>query len=257
MANLVLRSDTGGVATLILNRPDKRNAVDRELFRALRAEIVALQDDAATRLVILRGADDHFCAGHDLTERPHADALGWLRKELHTLELLTRLRQPVIAAVRGTCYTGGLEMALAADFIVCDETARFADTHGKWGLVPGWGLSQRLPRRVGQARALEMMVTCRPVSGRDAERFGLANLCVADGALDAALTDYAQAILAVSAHSNAANKRLIYATDGMRLAEGLDHEIMRNAGFDHNAGQRRAAFPGATKLAAGSEKAGC
>ncbi|MBB4615424.1 enoyl-CoA hydratase/isomerase family protein [Novosphingobium taihuense] len=254
MSDLVLRNDAGGVATLVLNRPEKRNAINRELFRALRGHVVALQSDSSVRLVVIRGEGDHFCAGHGLGEKPHADALGWLRKEVHTLELLSKLRQPVIAAVRGTCFTGGLELALAADFIICDETARFADTHGKWGLVPGWGMSQRLPRRVGSARAIEMMVTCRPVTGVDAERAGLANLCVVDGALDAALADYAEAILAISPHSNAENKRLVYDTDGMRLAQGIDHEVMRNAGFDRDAATRRASFPGAA--VGGGQEAG-
>ena len=242
MTDLVLRSDGDGVATLSLNRPEKRNAINRELFRQLRQHILALQDDAQIGLVVLRGEGDHFCAGHDLTEKPHADALGWLRRELQTLELLTRLRQPVIAAVRGTCSTGGLEMALSADFIVCDESARFADTHGKWGLVPGWGMSQRLPRRVGQAKALEMMLTCRPYSAAEASAMGLVNQCVAEGELDQAVAALGQTILANSWHSNAENKRLIYNTDGMRLADGLDHEIMRNAGFDRDAASRRKGF---------------
>jgi enoyl-CoA hydratase/carnithine racemase len=242
LGELVLRHDNEGVVTLTLNRSEKRNAINREVFRSMRKHILSLQEEPSVRLVILTGAGDHFCAGHDLGEKPHADALGWLRKELHTLELLSGLAPPVIAAVRGTCFTGGLELALAADFIICDETARFADTHGKWGLVPGWGMSQRLPRRVGSARAIEMMVTCLPVAGRDAERIGLANLCVEDGGLDAALGQYASAILAISPHSNAENKRLIYQTDGMRLADGLDHEVMRNAGFDRDASWRRAGF---------------
>lgn len=234
MSDLVMRHDADGVATLTLNRPDKRNAINRELFRALRAHITALESDGSVGVVVLRGAGGHFCAGHDLKEPTHPDALGWLRQELHILERFSKLRAVVIAAVEGTCYTGGLEMALSCDFIVCDETARFADTHGKWGLVPGWGMSQRLPRRVGSARAIEMMTTCRPYAGRQAEAMGLANLCVEPGGLDAAIADYAGAILANSRHSNAENKRLIYDTDGMRLSEGLDHEVMRNAGFDRS-----------------------
>lgn len=214
MTELLIRRDQDGVCTLILNRPEKRNALNRELFQALRR------------------AGGHFCGGHDLSEPAHADAFGWLRKQMHTLERFSQLRAIVIAAVEGSCYTGGLEMALSADFIVCDETARFADTHAKWGLVPGWGMSQRLPRRVGSARAIEMMTTSRPYTGREAETIGLANLCVEHGKLDAALAEYAKAILANSRHSNAENKRLIFSTDGMRLADGLDHELMRNAGFD-------------------------
>ena len=242
MSELVLRRDDGAIATLTLNRPDQRNAIDRALFRAFRDHVAALENDSAIGVVVLRGAGGHFCAGHDLKAAPHADALGWLRQELLTLERLTRLRQPVIAAVAGTCYTGGLEFALSADFIVAAESARFADTHGKWGLVPGWGLSQRLPRRIGQAKALEMMLTCQPYSGMQAAAMGLANMCVADDALDEAVHGLCTTILANSWHSNAENKRLIYDTDGLALGQGLNHELMRNAGFDKDAARHRAAF---------------
>ena len=242
MSDLVLRHDEGGIATLTLNSPDKRNAIDRALFRTFRDHVAALENDSVIGVVVLRGAGGHFCAGHDLKAAPHADALGWLRQELLTLERLTRLRQPVIAAVAGTCYTGGLEFALSADFIVAAESARFADTHGKWGLVPGWGLSQRLPRRIGQAKALEMMLTCQPYSGMQAAAMGLANMCVADDALDEAVHGLCTTILANSWHSNAENKRLIYETDGLALGQGLNHELMRNAGFDKDAVRQRAAF---------------
>jgi enoyl-CoA hydratase len=237
---LVIREDHGGRATLVLNRPDKRNAINRALFRELREHIDAIAADDTIGLVVLRGAGGNFSAGHDLKEPPHADQLGWLRQEILTIERLTRLRQPVIAMVEGICYTGGLELALAADLIVCDETARFADTHGKWGLVPGWGLSQRLPRRVGQAKALEMMLTSQPYDGHPAVAMGLANICVALSELEQAVDKLGQAILANSWHSNAANKALVYATDGMRIADGLDHELMRNAGLDP--ANRRAQF---------------
>jgi len=240
---LVIRHDQDGVATLTLNRPEKRNAVNRDLFRAFRSHIKDLEANGADiGIVVLRGAGDHFCAGHDLTGPRHADALGWLRQELLILERLTRLRQPVIAAVRGTCYTGGLEMALSADFIVAAESARFADTHGKWGLVPGWGLSQRLPRRVGQAKALEMMLTCRPYTGAEAAAMGLANVCVADADLDAETAKLCAMILANSWHSNAANKKLIYETDGLSLSQGLTHELMRNEGFSADTKDRAGKF---------------
>lgn len=230
---LVLRHDAGGISTLTLNRPAQRNAINRELFREFRAHIRDIEADGSeVGLIVVTGAGGHFCAGHDLKQAPHADALGWLRQEMLILERLTKLPQPVIAKVRGSCYTGGLEFALAADFIVCDTSARFADTHGKWGLVPGWGLSQRLPRRVGQAKALEMMLTCQPYTGEQAAAMGLANYCVADDELDAKISDLAALILGNSRHSNAENKRLIYDTDGMALGAGLNHELMRNAGFD-------------------------
>jgi enoyl-CoA hydratase/carnithine racemase len=230
---LVLREDAGGIATLTLNRPDKRNAINRDLFRQFRDHVRAIEAEGdAIGLVVVTGAGGHFCAGHDLKSPPHADALGWLRQEMLIVERLTRLRQPVIAKVSGTCYTGGLELALAADFIVCDTSARFADTHGKWGLVPGWGMSQRLPRRVGPAKALEMMLTSQAYSGEQAAAMGLANDCVPDEELDAKVAELAAMILGNSRHSNAENKRLIYETDGLALHTGLSHELMRNAGFD-------------------------
>ena len=230
---LVLRNDADGIATLTLNRPDKRNAVNRDLFRQFRDHVGDIEQAGEDiGLVVITGAGGHFCAGHDLTSPPHADALGWLRQEMLILERLTRLRQPVIAKVQGSCYTGGLEFALSADFIVCGDSARFADTHGKWGLVPGWGMSQRLPRRVGQAKALEMMLTCRAYTGAEAAAMGLANYCVPDAQLDAEVAGIAKLILGNSRHSNAENKRLIYETDGLALDAGLSHELMRNAGFD-------------------------
>ena len=230
---LILRNDADGIATLTLNRPDKRNAVNRELFRQFRDHVSDIEQAGETiGLVVIAGAGGHFCAGHDLNSPPHADALGWLRQEMLILERLTRLRQPVIAKVRGSCYTGGLELALSADFIVCGTSARFADTHGKWGLVPGWGMSQRLPRRIGQAKALEMMLTCQPYTGEDAAAMGLANYCVPDELLDAKIAELAALILGNSRHSNAENKRLVYETDGLALHAGLSHELMRNAGFD-------------------------
>src|SRR3546814_7390116 len=112
--DLVLRVDAEGVATLTLNRAEKRNAINRELFRTLRAHILALQEDRSIGLVVIRGAGEHFCAGHDLSAKPHADALGWLRREIQTPELLTRLRHPVIATLWGTCFTSCTELQLSA-----------------------------------------------------------------------------------------------------------------------------------------------
>jgi enoyl-CoA hydratase/carnithine racemase len=136
----------------------------------------------------------------------------------------------VIVAVHGVCYTGALELALAGDLIVAAESARFADTHAKWALTPIWGLSQRLPRRVGAAKAREMMFTCRTYTGRDAVTMGLADSCVEDAALDSPLDGLADEILSQSWFSHRANKRLLRETDGLPLAAGLAHEIYRTEG---------------------------
>lgn len=240
---LVSRHDQDGICTLVLDRPDKRNAINKPMFTQFMRHIRDLEAGAPEiGVIVIRGNGPAFCAGHDLKGGDSKDALGWLRLEILTLEKLTRLPQPVIAQVHGHCYTGGLELALSADLIVAGESAKFADTHGKWGLVPGWGLSQRLPRRVGPSKAMEMMFTCEPWSGRDAERIGLANICVPDEQLDAAVAKLCKSILNTSWHSNAANKRLIYETDGMPLPQGISHEVFRNEGFAADQGERRRTF---------------
>ncbi|MDO8704390.1 MAG: enoyl-CoA hydratase/isomerase family protein [Sulfuricaulis sp.] len=227
---LVLREERSGVCTLTLNRPDKLNAVNPPLFKELRAHLDDLVTNGAELgVIVLRGAGKSFCAGHDLGEVGAMD-LAWLRHESRTLEIFSQLPQIVLAAVHGNCLTGGLELALAADIIIASESARFADTHGTWGLVPAWGMSQRLPRRVGAAKALELMVTCRRVDGREAERLGLANICVPDDQLDATVTRFASAILASSRHSNTVNKRLVHDTDGLPLQQGMAHELFRSPG---------------------------
>lgn len=151
--------------------------------------------------------------------------------QARTIERLAQLPQPVIAAVHGPCFTGGLELVLAADIILAAETARFADTHAKWGLVPGWGMSQRLPRRIGTYKAREMMFTAREIDGRTAERIGLANICVPDELFEAELATLLADITALSWHSHRGNKRLLMETGDLPLAQGLAHESYRSPGI--------------------------
>ena len=243
MTELVLRSDRRGAATLVLNRPQKLNALNVALFEALDAHLADLEH-ATDRigLVIVRGAGRCFSAGHDLGDiaagetppRPHFQA--------SVIERLANLPQPVVSAVHGHCYTGALELALAGDLVFAAESARFADTHAKWALTPVWGLSQRLPRRIGTYRAREMMITCRSVDGREAQAIGLANACVPDDRFDAALDALADGILEQSWFSHRANKRLLRETDGLPLGAGLSHEIHRSEGRGPDMEARIAAF---------------
>lgn len=165
---VLLREDDAGLCILTLNRPDKHNTLNQEIFKSLRREPGALETDQAIGCVVLRGAGRSFCAGHDLSDPPPKDPLGRVRAQSLVLERFAKLRQPVIASIQGYCFTGGLELALSADFIIAANSAQFADTHGKLGFVPGWGLSQRLPGRIGQAHALELMLTSLRYSGREA-----------------------------------------------------------------------------------------
>jgi enoyl-CoA hydratase len=166
MSDLVTRHDRDGAATLTLNRPDKLNALNVELFVELNAHVQRLAQETETvGLVILRGAGRCFSAGHDLGDIAAGEKLPEPQFQSKVIERLADLPQPVITAVHGHCYTGALELALAGDIIFAAEGAKFADTHAKWALTPVWGLSQRLPRRVGTYKAREMMLTCRTFFG--------------------------------------------------------------------------------------------
>ncbi|MGE0387444.1 MAG: enoyl-CoA hydratase/isomerase family protein [Gammaproteobacteria bacterium] len=232
MDELVLREERDGLCTLTLNRPAKLNALGHASFVLLEkyADDIARSTDRIG-CVVLRGAGRSFCAGHDLDDIASGAETGAVVKhESLVVERLANLPQPLIVAVHGHCMTGGLELALAGDIIIAAESAKFADTHAKWDLVPVWGLSQRLPRRVGRARAVEMMFASRTYSGRQAEAMGLANFCVPDADFDAAVEAFAREILANAWRANRENKKLVADTDGMELQAGLAHEVFRSAG---------------------------
>jgi enoyl-CoA hydratase/carnithine racemase len=230
MSERVTRQDADGLCTLTLNRPDKLNALDTETFEALDAHLAALEEASDwIGCVVLRGAGRAFCAGADLNAMGKAPVPPTFKPGV--IERLSGLPQPVIAAVHGVCFTGGLELALACDFILADATARFADTHGKWGLVGAWGMGQRLPRRIGTAPAKHMMMTSRSVNADEAKEIGLVEMLAPEDGLDGLVAGLAAEILANSWHTNYAVKRLMRETDGMSLAEGLAHEHYRYPGY--------------------------
>lgn len=245
MGALVLREDRGGLVTLSLNRPDKLNALTVPLFEELDAHLAEIEtQENSVGLVVLRGVGKAFCAGNDLTAIRAVYTPPRPNFQSTVVERLAALPQPVIVAVHGACYTGGLELALAGDLILAARSARFADTHAKWSVVPVWGMSQRLPRRVGLSRAREMMLTSRTYSGEQALAMGLANWCVPDEEFDAAVTELASEMLALSWHSLRANKALLQDTDGLSLKAGLAHEVYRSAGLGSDMVDRVAAFAG-------------
>jgi enoyl-CoA hydratase/carnithine racemase len=231
MSSLVVREDKDGLASLTLNRPEKLNALNVELFSALDNHVAQLaREERTIGVVVVRGAGRCFSAGHDLADIAAGEKLPRPNFQAGIIERLANLPQVVISAVHGHCYTGALELALAGDIVFAAESAKFADTHAKWALTPVWGLSQRLPRRVGTYKAREMMFTCATYSGRQAEAIGLANVCVPDAEFDAELEAYTKAILANSWFSHRANKRLLIETDGLTQEAGLAHEVFRGAG---------------------------
>jgi enoyl-CoA hydratase/carnithine racemase len=243
MSGMVLREDDNGLCVLTLNRPEKLNSLNVEVFEDLHAHVEALADEAeAVGCVVLRGAGRCFSAGHDLGDIAAGEHLPRPNFQSHVIEALAGLPQPVITAVHGHCYTGALELALAGDIILASQNAKFGDTHARWALTPVWGLSQRLPRRVGQAKAYEMMFTCQTYSGAQAAAMGLANQCFPDETFQADVEAFCRLILTNSSFSHRANKRLITHTDGLPMSAGLAHEIYRGEGRGPDMHERIAAF---------------
>ncbi len=231
MTELITRTDRDHVVTLTLQRPETLNALSPALFVELRSLIDALAAEAETvAAVVLRGAGRSFSAGNDLKAIAAGERAPSATFQAETIDAIVALPQPTIAVVQGHCYTGALELALACDFIIAAESAKFADTHGKWGMTPTWGLSQRLPRRIGTAKAKEIMFTGRVISGTEAATIGLANRCVPDDQLDAAVDEITAAIAANSWFTSRTDKFLVDAGEPLSLADGLAFERANSPG---------------------------
>lgn len=210
MDKLVLREDYNGIAILTLNRPEALNALSPALFVELRDHINSIaQETEEIGCVILRGEGRSFSAGNDLKAIKTGEATPDSHFQAETLDAIEALPQVVIASVQGHCYTGSLELALACDLLIASESAKFADTHGKWGMVPAWGMSRRLPLRVGMLKAREIMYTARIINGAESAAIGLSNECVADDRLKDRTLELAEQIVANSWHTLRGNKMLL------------------------------------------------
>lgn len=243
MSDLVLREDDDGLCTLWLNRPEQLNSLSPNLFIDLRRHIDELATQTETvGCVIIAGKGKSFSAGNDLKAIQAGERAPSPHFQAETLDAIEALPQPVIFAVQGHCYTGSLELALSGDLLVAAESAKFSDTHGKWGMSPTWGMSQRLPRRVGLLAAKEMMYSGRVVSGEEAARIGLANKCVPDEELMSTTIAMARGFLANSWFTLRADKMLV--NQGLRytLADGLRFERQNSPGRGPDLEQRLAAF---------------
>ncbi|MET0379039.1 MAG: enoyl-CoA hydratase/isomerase family protein, partial [Spongiibacteraceae bacterium] len=220
------------IATLTLNRPEQLNALSPDLFaEAVHAlEGIALSKDIG--VVILAANGRAFCAGADLKVFTKPDftkeqATEYTRNADRFATLLETMPQATIAKVHGICFTGGLEVSLGCDFMICADEARFADTHAKLGFVPMWGLSQRLPRRVGLQRAREMSFTAREYSGKEAVEIGLALKSVPLAELAACVQQLAGDILKTNARSVATYKKMYWESQNSFLKDGIQYEIQR------------------------------
>ena len=177
---LVLTVDHGAVRVVTLNRPAARNALSRDLIRACYTALTAADADESVCAVVLTGTDPAFCAGVDLKEAAR-DGLSYFEefRSQSCIAAVAKMRTPVVGAINGATFTGGLEMALGCDFLVASERAVFADTHARVGILPGGGMTARLPQVVGAAMARRLSMTGEVVDAARAERIGLVTEVVA------------------------------------------------------------------------------
>jgi enoyl-CoA hydratase/carnithine racemase len=220
-----------GIVTITLNRPEKANTFDDQLKDDMRTAMETIEADKSYRVVILTGAGRHFCAGGDLnaTRAPLTDAFGNATPVFMTALYYSRV--PVIAAINGVAKGGGCELALACDFRIMSATARIGLPEIQFGLIPGGGGTQRLPRLVGIAAAKEMIFLGLDKTAEEALRIGLVNKVVAPDELMPSCVALARELALRPGYALAAAKRAINAGMDMKLADALNFERETHMGM--------------------------
>ncbi|HZZ47394.1 MAG TPA: enoyl-CoA hydratase [Pseudonocardia sp.] len=221
---VVLQAVDGPVATITLNRPGARNAISVELLDGLRAAMAAADADESVEAVVLTGTDPAFCAGVDLKQigDKASGLFDTIFEDAHSP--WPPISKPVIAAVNGPAITGGLELVLNCDIVICSERARFADTHARVGVLPGWGLTVLLPLAVGRSRARQMSLTGDLLTAAQAHEAGLVTEVLPHAQLLARATEIASSIANNNARAVRALLSSYRAVESEFVAGGYDVE---------------------------------
>ena len=232
MSEPVLSEVRDRIATITLHRPEARNALSRALMRSLTSAMARAEADDAVDVIVLTGTDPAFSAGVDLKElgtgKVEESVLAPLADPDTPMRPWAPTTKPVIGAINGVAITGALEVALQCDFLVASERARFADTHSRVGVMPGWGLSQKLSRTIGIYRAKQLSLTGNYLDAATAERWGLVNMVVPANELLTHAARLAADIVTVPTDMALAYKKLIDDGYGMTFAAGMVLEDERS-----------------------------
>jgi enoyl-CoA hydratase/carnithine racemase len=241
---LLERDDT--IVTLTLNRPDKLNAIDGAMLDAFEELLDRLEADRDCRAVILTGAGRAFSAGADIKEwtalTPQEFGPGWGLRGHRLFDRLAALPPPVIAAINGIAFGGGLELALCADIRIAAEDARLGLPEVTIAALPGWGGTQRLPRLIGPGRAKQMILTGQPIGAARAEAFGLVSEVVPAEALISRARELARQIAANAPLAVRAAKRLVDAALPASPAATLEVPASMAVGGTEDAREGRESF---------------
>lgn len=225
----VLRAVSDGVGRITLNRPTQLNAITADLAHELERSILDVAPDV--NLILIRGAGGNFCAGGDVDEVQRLRSAGpEALRQLFTAfrgacDAIARVDVPVVVAVEGVAMAGGFELMQAADIVLVSDDAGIADQHIKFGMIPGGGSTQRLPRMVGRQAALGLLLSGDKLSGLDAVRLGLAYKSFPREDFDDGVERFATALAARQRGAVVAIKRLVHVSLEKPPAVGLDDEI--------------------------------
>ena len=230
---MLLVEKDAAVAVVTLNRPEAMNAMSKAMRSELYKAMVALNDDPEVSVVILTGAGERaFTAGLDLKELgsdPKAmSAANAEGADENPVKAIETCRKPVIGAINGVAITGGFEVALACDVLIASENARFADTHARVGITPGWGLSQKLSRCIGPYRAKELSLTGNFLDAQTACDWGLVNRLVAPEELMPAALKLAGQMADIEGDMLVTYKAMIDDGYDLPMGEGLKLEHERS-----------------------------
>lgn len=231
MSDLILEERrASGTVLLRLNRPESRNALSADLRRALTERFAAFYEDRDTRCVVITGDERAFVAGADLKDMSRMGTAEITRTNVRRMwQVIGQCPIPVIAAVRGVAFGGGCELAMHADIIIAGENAKFGQPEIKVGIMPGGGGTQRLPRAIGKFKAMKMMLTGDPITGREAFEMGLASECVPDDAVLDRAMEMADQIAAMPPLAARRIKEVMLAGQDASLEAGL---MLERRAFD-------------------------
>jgi len=215
------------VVWIRLNRPDKMNALTAEMMEQWVHALEATKENENCKVIVVTGEGRAFSAGIDLTMFQKASKETGLKMHkdgLRIMQLLETLPVPTIAMVNGFCFTGAMELLMAFDLIYTADEAKIGDTHAKWGIKPNWGMTQRLQHQVGLRKAKEMSFTAQPISGKEAERIGLANKSVPLSDLQKTVDEVTAQIIENSSQTIAGVKTMYEFGSKHTLKEGIQFE---------------------------------
>jgi enoyl-CoA hydratase len=234
----ILYEAKDGIVTITFNRPKVFNAYSEQMSQELVAAVEKIKGEAGARIVVMKGSGENFLAGADINMLNSwskiATEQGWEKvKEIldhhFSPTLLEKLPQPVIAAVDGMAWGMGSEIALGCDFRICTERASFAQPEINLGIITGGGASQRLPRIIGKAKAMELILTGKPINAQDAYKWGLVNKVVTPEKLDEEVKKLAKAIMAKSSLMVDWAKQCVNLVLDHDLLSGIDKELTQFA----------------------------